>query len=237
MTIEEFFQKMVGIPTPNTAVNTTPTTLESITRVDTTPIPAPVANVVHVAPPITTSGLKLTPQLIEDIITPYVSNANKANIEALVPYLNEYLPQYGINDLLRVSHFLGQAAEESADFMTLKEYASGSEYEDRRDLGNIYPGDGPRYKGRGIFQLTGRANYESVGKALGLDLVNHPELAETPEVAVRTACEYWKSRNLQVYADRDDIRSMTLHINGGYNGLTTRTTFTNKAKVVLKVLF
>lgn len=156
---------------------------------------------------------------------------------SLVDPFNKYLPQYGINTLLRLDHFLGQAAEESDGFKTLVEYASGREYEGRKDLGNVYPGDGVRYKGRGIFQLTGRENYVSLGKILGLDLLNHPELAATPEIAVRVACEYWKTRNLNVLADQDDIEAITRKINGGLNGLADRTIYTNRADMVLSPLF
>lgn len=163
--------------------------------------------------------------------------ANQQIIEGLVPYLNLYLPQYEINTLLRVAHFLGQTAEESASYRTLKEYASGSEYEGRTDLGNTQAGDGVKYKGRGMLQLTGRANYTTMSQILGIDLVNHPELAETPEVAVQTACEYWKTHKLNVYADADDINTITRRINGGTNGLQMRVDFVNKAKQVLDGVF
>lgn len=119
-------------------------------------------------------------------------------------------------------HFLAQAAHESAHFQTLEEYASGSAYEWRADLGNNQPGDGKRYKGRGIFQLTGRANYISYGDKLGFDLMNNPSLASTPEVSVLVALEFWKSKNLNEAADRDDIVFITKRINGGTNGLDDR---------------
>ena len=155
----------------------------------------------------------------------------------LVDPLNKYLPQYGINTLLRLDHFLGQAAEESDGFRTLVEYASGHEYEGRRDLGNIYPNDGPRYKGRGIFQLTGRANYKTMSSILGIDLIKDPDLAATPEIAVRVACEYWKTHNLNALADQDDLEGITRRINGGINGIADRTIYTNRADMALSFLF
>lgn len=156
-------------------------------------------------------------------------NANHDIINGIVPALNTYLPLYEINTELRLIHFLGQCAEESAGFRTLVEYASGNEYEGRTDLGNVNEGDGPRYKGRGMIQLTGRANYRSEGQTLGIDLEGNPDLAATPEVAVQVACLYWKSHNLNAYADQDDINSITRRINGGLNGLADRQTFTDRA--------
>jgi len=162
---------------------------------------------------------------------------NQQIVAGLIDPLNNYLPQYGITTLLRYDHFFGQAAEETAGFKVLVEYASGSEYEGRRDLGNDQPGDGPRFKGRGIFQLTGRSNYTNMSNILGVDIVNNPDLAATPEIAVRTACEYWKTRGLQRYADADDTQGITRAINGGYNGLSDRELYTTRADRVFSPLF
>jgi len=177
------------------------------------------------------------PTLTVDHLKAISPSANQQIIEGLVPFLNQYLPQYGINTLLRLDHFLGQTAEESAGYRTLREYGSGREYEGRDDLGNTEDGDGPRFKGRGLLQLTGRANYTSMSKILGVDLVEHPELAETPEIAVRTACEYWKTHNLNPLADNDDIQGITRKINGGLLGLDQRDAYTSKADSVLSPLF
>ena len=149
-------------------------------------------------------------------------------IDGVALYLNQYAKDYDLINDLRMCHFLAQAAHESAHFMKLDEYASGLAYEGRDDLGNNQPGDGVRYKGRGIFQLTGRANYITYGKKLGLDLVNHPEIASTPEVSVRVALEYWKNKNLNALADADDIVSITRRINGGTNGLDDRKAYLAK---------
>lgn len=155
-------------------------------------------------------------------------------IEDLEKYFDKYLPEYEVNTYLRVCHFLAQCAHESDSFKTLEEYASGLAYEGRKDLGNTQPGDGRRYKGRGIIQLTGRANYREYGKALGVDLENSPELASDPEVSVRTALEYWKRKKLNLYADQDDIVTITKRINGGTNGLDDRKNYLARAKKVLK---
>ena len=73
----------------------------------------------------------------------------------------------------------------------------------------FFEGDGRRYKGRGLLQLTGRANYAEYGKALGVDLENNPALAAEPALSLKIACESWKRRKLNPDCDRDDIRATT----------------------------
>lgn len=147
--------------------------------------------------------------------------------------LNEQLAAYGINNYLRISHFLAQAAHESAGFKVLEEYASGGAYEGRKDLGNTQAGDGKRYKGRGIFQLTGRANYRALGQKLGIDLENNPALAAVPINSIKIACEYWNSRGISALADKDDVVAVTKKINGGTNGLEDRKIYLSKAKSII----
>ena len=96
----------------------------------------------------------------------------------------------------------------------------------------FFEGDGRRYKGRGLLQLTGRANYAEHGKALGVDLENNPALAE-PALSLKIACESWKRRKLNPDCDRDDIRATTRRINGGLNGLEDRSNYIRKAKEAL----
>lgn len=163
-------------------------------------------------------------------IAPY---ANDKIIADLEKYFDENLRKYKIDTYIRVCHFLAQAAHESAGFRTLEEYASGADYEGRRDLGNIRPGDGRRYKGRGIFQLTGRANYKTFGDRIGVDLENNPELAEDPRISVLTACEFWNNRNLSTFADIDDVTSITRRINGGLNGIEDRKNYLARAKKII----
>ena len=171
----------------------------------------------------------ITKQMIKAI----APNSKDAIVDPLVVYLNRYMPRYGVNNYLRIIHFLAQAAHESASFRTLREYASGAAYEGRKDLGNTQKGDGVRYRGRGIFQLTGRANYRRIGQVLGVDLENNPLLAERPDISVLTALEYWKSRNLNAYADANDIRSITRRINGGLNGFEDRKHYLARASSVI----
>lgn len=151
-------------------------------------------------------------------------------LSALLPFGEAaavYLPRYGIDQTVdRVANFVGQAAHESGDFRFMREIwgptAAQRGYEGRADLGNIRPGDGRRYLGRGIFQLTGRANYRAAGDALGLDLEANPELVESPAVAVQTATWFWRTRNLNVLADAGEDDRITRRINGGTNGIAER---------------
>ena len=172
-------------------------------------------------------------------IAPRFSGDNGARqaeiIDAIGPVLEARLTEYAINSDLRRAHFLAQTCHEFAGFRTTEEFASGSAYEGRKDLGNTQPGDGARYKGRGLIQLTGRANYLEYGQALGLDLVEHPETAAEPVTSLLIACEFWKRRVLNQFADQDDIETITRRINGGLNGFDDRKAYLAKAKAVLGV--
>ena len=130
--------------------------------------------------------------------------------------------------------FLGQCAHESAKFTTTKEFADGSQYEGRKDLGNVKPGDGVRYKGRGFIQITGRANYTAAAKDLGIDLVNHPELAEKPDVAIKVSLWYWKTRVQPKISNFANTKAVTKKVNGGVNGLQDRTKLTKSFQAANK---
>jgi putative chitinase len=156
-------------------------------------------------------------------------------------YLNAAMAEAYIDTPLRQAAFLAQLAHESGELRWFEEFADGWDYEGREDLGNINQGDGPRYKGRGPIQLTGRANYARAGDALGLDLVNDPDCVATPEVGFRTACWYWNQGNpgcgdLNSYADagtQEAFDSITVCINGGYNGKESRDAYYWYAREVL----
>lgn len=165
-------------------------------------------------------------------LTPRLSAARRAQI---LPPLQQAFAEFNINTRLREAHALAQLLHESGGFQFKRELASGRAYEGRRDLGNTHPGDGVRYKGRGWIQVTGRSNYARFGAKLGLDLVNHPELAETDENAARIACAYWDSRGLNAFADKDDLLTITRRINGGTNGLADRRAQLSLAKQVLSM--
>lgn len=151
--------------------------------------------------------------------------------------LDRYCPQFGITTALRRAHFLAQASHETCGFRYLKEIwgptAAQQGYEGRVDLGNVRAGDGRLYCGRGIFQLTGRANYARIGAALQLPLEVEPELACDPLISVRIACNYWAARCINQPADADNVVLVTRLINGGTNGLADREACLARAKVAL----
>lgn len=154
-------------------------------------------------------------------------------IDAIAPIFHSTLAPFEISTPLRVAHFLAQTGHESAGFRTTEEFASGRAYEGREDLGNTQPGDGERFKGRGLIQLTGRANYRRFGALVGMDLEASPGLAAEPGLSLRLACLYWREKALNYPADRDDIVVITRAINGGFNGLSDRKAYLTRAKRAL----
>lgn len=154
-------------------------------------------------------------------------------VGAISDTFSSTLDNYDINTRLRIAHFMGQVTHECAGFRTTEEFASGAAYEGREDLGNTEKGDGKRYKGRGLIQLTGRANYRKIGGILDLALEDNPELAAEPVTSLKIACEYWKMREINVAADRDDLIRATKLVNGGLNGLEDRRKYLQKAKTAL----
>ena len=133
---------------------------------------------------------------------------------------NEAIKQ-GITGLELVS-LMSQVAHESADFKRTEEYASGSAYEGREDLGNTQKGDGVKYKGRSFIQITGRTNYKKIGDKLGLDLINNPTLLEDPDTAAIATVLWWKDNVQPLVGDFSDVERVTKIINGGFNGLSDR---------------
>lgn len=152
---------------------------------------------------------------------------------------------YEINTRQRMIHWIAQGAAET-DFRTFVERGNGDgpdadpwddyleRYDFRADLGNSHGGDGERFRGRGIFELTGAANYHAMGVRLGVDLVQHPERAAEPELSVLIACIYWADRKINARADlgRAGIEGVTRAINGGLNGLAARTAFYDRLAAV-----
>ena len=168
-----------------------------------------------------------------------------ANAQKFLPYVNDTFTKFGILSPVQQLCFLSQVSHESGGFFYTEELASGTAYEGRHDLGNIHPGDGVRFKGRGLIQITGRTNYSAVGTALGVDFINNPTLlggknmaACTPDqlkYAALSAGWFWNKTGLNGIADKialneaideganlEHFKEITKRINGGYNGLPDR---------------
>lgn len=142
------------------------------------------------------------------------------------PFLNAAMAAYAVDTPMRQAAFLAQAGHESGGLKYVVELwgptPAQSRYEGRKDLGNTQPGDGYKYRGRGLIQTTGRANYTTTGVALNLPLVQTPELLATPENAARSAAYFWHLKNLNALADEGKFETVTRRINGGLNGLDDR---------------
>lgn len=196
--------------------------------------------------------ITITPEVLIAIAR---GRKNNPLLAPLAGSMNYWFAAFGINTKAEVCHFLAQAAHETDSFNTLTEYGTkakpaGSAYEGRRDLGNINPGDGIKYKGRGIFQTTGLMNYHRLDTIDGHAPVSfemNPELLAEPRYAVWSACVYWNDKHLSDIAVRPDsdliyskylnkkltpIEYITLRINGGQNGLDKRKAFYERAKKV-----
>lgn len=154
--------------------------------------------------------------------------------------LNDAMDEFGINTPARQAAFLAQIAHESGSLRYVKELASGAAYDTGRiaaRLGNTpeADGDGMLYKGRGLIQITGRANYLACSMALYGDdrLIADPSILENVVDACRSAAWFWASRGLNEQADQAAFRTITRIINGGLNGYEDRAAFYATARKVL----
>ena len=154
-----------------------------------------------------------------------------------VPVLNAAMGHYQIVGAKRVAAFIAQIGHESGQLKYVKEIwgptAAQARYEGRKDLGNTVAGDGSKYRGRGLIQITGRANYMACGEGLGLDLIKQPELLEKPQHACMSAAWFWASKGLNTLADAGKFDTITSRINGGQNGAADRRALYAKALKVL----
>jgi putative chitinase len=147
----------------------------------------------------------------------------RSRVPALAEGAVRHFGAFGIDATpQRLTEFMGECAHETGGWQWMAEIASGAAYEGRRDLGNTQPGDGRRFKGRGLIQLTGRANYTRAAQETGLPLLQKPELLEQPDNAVLAACLYWRWRGLNELADAGQSDTITRRINGGINGIEDR---------------
>lgn len=187
-----------------------------------------------------------------------------SNLEKFVTGFNETFEDFEINTTNRMAMFLAQTAHESGIFSATVEnlnynasgltrtwpsrfpasianqYARNQEmianraYCDRMGNGNEASGDGWKYRGRGVIQLTGKDNYRACGKALGLDLISNPDSGAQSPVVVLSAGWFWNTRKLNDWSDRGDVVTVTKRINGGTNGLSDRTKHYKHALEVLE---
>lgn len=159
-----------------------------------------------------------------------------------VPALNTAMPRWEIDNPRRIAAFLAQIGHESGQLRYVKELGS-DRYLSRYDTGSLAlrlgntpeaDGDGQRYCGRGLIQVTGRNNYQACSRALFGDdrLLELPQLLEQPRWAAESAAWFWHSRGLNSLADRGDFNRITRHINGGLNGLEDRLQLWARAREV-----
>ena len=155
------------------------------------------------------------------------------------PLLNTAMVRYQIVGPKRIAAFIAQIGHESGQLRYVKEIWGPTKaqvrYEGRADLGNSQPGDGSKFRGRGLIQITGRANYMACGEGLGLDLIKQPELLEKPQHACMSAAWFCATNGLNTLADVGDITKISRRINGGSNGLQDRLVYFKKACEVLHV--
>lgn len=152
--------------------------------------------------------------------------------QAMAPLFAAFCTEADATTTLRIAMAAAQLGEESGGLFWMEEIADGSEYEGREDLGNTQPGDGPRFKGRGPIQLTGRNNYTKFSQwaydnhrdmcPTPTTFVDHPELVSEFDNGFLAAAYYWVTHNLNDFADRSDVLGATKVINGGTHGLQDR---------------
>lgn len=161
--------------------------------------------------------------ITDDQIRAMLPSAGR-RLDPHLPYIASALEAGDITSPRRVAAFLAQLAHESGEYMWLTEIADGWAYEGRADLGNTQPGDGPKFRGHGPIQITGRDNHRRCGEALGIDLEEQPDLICQPEFATRSAVWFWndKAGGLSPLADVDWFVTITHYVNGGENGLEDR---------------
>ena len=154
-----------------------------------------------------------------------------------VPVLNTAMNRYQIVGSKRVAAFIAQIGHESGQLKYVKEIwgptTAQARYEGRADLGNTVNGDGFKYRGRGLIQITGRANYMTCSEALALDLLKQPELLEKPQHACMSAAWFWATKGLSTLADAGQFDKITQRINGGQNGAADRQALHARALKVL----
>lgn len=167
------------------------------------------------APTTTTTSGGVTSAMLQKIF-PATTAALR---DRFIAPFNLHLPEFGITSKLEVAAFLATGGIETDYLRTLTEYASGKAYEGRKDLGNVMPGDGPKFKGHGFFQTTGRFNHRRVTQEtfakLGIDFEKEPLRLTEPDIAVESACIFWRDNDLSKWADKGDFFGVSGKVNRG----------------------
>ena len=176
-----------------------------------------------------------TPRRVAGFLSQIAHESGKlARLEESLDYSVERLiALFGPHRISRGDAVLyGRAPGHKADQQAIANIVYGGEW-GRKNLGNFEQGDGWRYRGRGLKQLTGRTNYDRCGAAIGEDLLQYPDRLLMPVNAALSAGWFWASHGLNDIADRADVPAMTRVINGGDNGLPERIALFGKAMEVL----
>lgn len=152
--------------------------------------------------------------------------------------LSKYAARFGLlENPARLANFVGQTCHETGNFRYMREIWGPTKaqmrYEGRKDLGNTELGDGKRFMGRGMIQITGRANYTEMAMRSGLPILDSPEIVEKPDAAVLISCIWWKKAGINAFADSGDEDGITRRINGGENGIADRRKLVGIAKALL----
>ncbi|MCJ8270571.1 MAG: LysM peptidoglycan-binding domain-containing protein [Psychrosphaera sp.] len=202
--------------------------------------------------------------LKQDQLQQILNTNDDQRVDRYLDGLNSSFDRYQINTPLRIAHFLAQVCHESNNFSVVSEnlnysaqalsglfgkyfneistddYARNPQrianrvYANRMGNGNEASGEGWKYRGRGLIQLTGKQNYSDFSAAYGVDLVGEPDqVSDNAELCIAVAGWYWDTRKLNQYADNDDIKAITKRINGGYHGLADREEKLQNIKAVL----
>ncbi len=167
----------------------------------------------------------LSPGLTQSKLEVIFIHAAPLTVARFLPAMLAGLAAGELTTPLRQAHFLAQVGHESSELRYTEELASGEAYEGRKDLGNTEKGDGVRFKGRGLIQITGRANYLAYGTARHRDFCTDEAakcIATEPALAVDVAVWFWETHHLNLLADKDDVLAVTKRVNGGTNGLAAR---------------
>jgi predicted chitinase len=151
--------------------------------------------------------------------------------------INAAMETFEINTVRRMAAFLGELAQESGELRYMEEIWGPTpdqrEYEPpskkATELGNVHPGDGYRFRGRGPIQITGRTNYGEYGGLLKIDLVDNPDQAAEPQVGFKIAGCFWLHHGLNELADAQNFHEITKRINGGYSHLMEREAYYHTA--------